>query len=416
MTRAPYPIRPIDPEEYETWLGGAVATFNDTARPDFTALSRALTEFDRTLAAFDGAHFVGTAEAYSFRMGVPGGLRPVAGISTVTVAQTHRRRGILRSLMERQLADVHERGEALAALFASESAIYGRFGYGAAARELSLTLRRGESALTAEAPYDEDLRVRVTAPGEARKELAAVYDAVNEDVAVARPGMFARDDAWWDKRLYDPEDRRHGEGPLQCAIVEDGKGPRGYALFSIRSRWDDDFLPDHRLTVKEIFGSDPAAYAAAWRHVLERDLVGTVVAQNRPVDEPLLWLLADPRRARARMEDNLWVRVVDVGAAMTQRTYSRPVDVVLDVRDRVCPWNAGRWRLSGGIDGATCERTSDPADVTMTARELGAAYLGAADLAAPAAAGLIREQRPGALRTLAAALQWDPRPWCPMVF
>lgn len=409
----PYLIRPVAPGEYDAWVDAVCVGFDEAPSPEELALERRLTELDRTLAAFDGETITGTATALSLRMCVPGGLRDVAGVTAVTVLPSHRRRGVLRGLMARQLADVHEGGEAVAALSASESSIYGRFGYGRASDRMSLRLRRGEGAFIPQAPVDPGLRVRLADPEKARPELARVYDAL----LTSRPGLFARDDAWWDKALHDPaRPGGSGAGPLRCVVVEDGGGPRGYALFTVRHRYDEDSLPDSEVRVRELFAVDPAAYAACWRHLLDRDLVGTVVARNRPADDPLLRLLADPRRARTRSWDGLWVRLVDVDAALAGRAYSRPVDTVLDVVDELCPWNTGRWRLSGDESGATCERTTEAPEVFLTVGDLGAAYLGDARLAAAAAAGQVRELRPGALRVLAAATSWDPRPWCPLIF
>jgi predicted acetyltransferase len=164
----------------------------------------------------------------------------------------------------------------------------------------------------------------------------------------------------------------------------------------------------------------PAAAAGLWRDLFSRDLTGEVAAWNRPTDDPLLHLLADPRRARARFRDGLWVRLVDLPAALTKRNYAAPAEVVIDVADEICPWNAGSWRLRvpgpGAAAQATCGRTDDRADLSMPVAALGAAYLGGTRLGALAAAGLVKELRPGALAALSTAMSWDPAPWCPMIF
>jgi predicted acetyltransferase len=412
---ASYPIRPVREDEFDAFHAVDEHAFNGSppsGRQRSHELSRF--EFDRSLAAFDGLVPVGIAGAYSFLMRVPGATAPVAGVSWVAVLPSHRRRGILTRLMRRQLTDIRARGEAVAALYASEAGIYGRFGYGLASSHASYAIRRGEGALARRAPaVPEPVRLRIAGPEQARAELAKVYDAVLE----TRPGFVARDSRWWDSVLFDPEEERKGASPLRCVLAEDEAGPRGYALYSAVDRWDEDrFLPDNVLTVREMLAADPAATAAIWGNLLSRDLVGEVRARLRPVDDPLPHLMADPRRLRAGVADGLWVRLTDVGAALALRRYACPVDAVIQVADDLLGENAGRWHLQGDRSSAACERTAAEADVTLGVSELGAAYLGGTRLGSLAAAGLVTEHRPGALAALSAAMSWDPAPWCPVLF
>jgi predicted acetyltransferase len=421
MTAA-YPIRPIDPDEFPAFYAVIEHAFNSSHQTDAEMRHDLATfEFDRSLAAFDGGDIVGTAGAFTFQMAVPGEIAPAAGVTAVSVLPSHRRRGILSSLMRRQLADVRERGETVAALFASEAAIYGRYGYGPASAELDLTIRRGEGTMAAPPGGGrpaEPPRLRSPEPRDAIAELAKVYDGVLR----GRPGMHARDDRWWDYVVWDPEHRRSGRSPLRCVIAEDDAGPRGYALFAVTPDWGEYGLPGSVLRVQELMATDPAAYAAVWGELLTRDLVAEVRARMRPADDPLLHLLADGRRARAHLLDGLWVRLVSVPGALTRRRYACAADVVIDVADDLFPGNAGRWRLQTAPAAepagprATCERTSASADVALPVRALGAAYLGGTRLGALAAAGLVTELRPGALAALSAALSWDPAPWCPAIF
>jgi predicted acetyltransferase len=416
---AAYPIRPIGPDEFPAFYAVIANAFNSSHQTDDDMQHElAVFEFDRSLAAFDGTDIVGTAGAYTFQMAVPGEITAVAGVTAVSVLPTHRRRGILSGLMRRQLADVRDRGETVAALFASEAPIYGRYGYGVASAELDLRIRRGEGIISrprspggpATAP-----RLRGAEPQDATAELAKVHDVVLR----GRPGLHTRDDRWWDNTVWDPQHRRSGTSPLRCVIAEDDAGPRGYALFSVRPEWGEHGLPAGLLTVQELMGADPAAYAAIWGDLLTRDLVAEVRARMRPADDPLLHLLADSRRARAHLLDGLWVRLVSVPGALARRRYACGVDVVIDVADDLFAENAGRWRLQAAgpaAPGASCERTSAPADVALPVRALGAAYLGGTRLGAMAAAGLVTELRRGALAPLSAALSWEPAPWCPAIF
>lgn len=423
-----YPIRPVSPEEFDAYHTVDMHAFHGSPlSPQERQLVVSHLEFDRSLAAFDGDMPVGTAGAYTFHLTVPGSrVLPAAGVTWVSVLPSHRRRGVLSSMMRRQLADIRDRGEPVAVLWASESVIYSRFGYGRAMWHADLTLHRGEGTLArrwASGPASGPaggLRLRLAEPTSVLPELAKVYDAV----LASRPGFIARDESWWQRTVYDPADRRQGSTPLHCVLAEDDGGPRGYALYTATSRWDSDTsLPDGTLNVREMVGADAAASAALATDLLGRDLTTEFRLRVRPVDDPLLYQLADPRRARARLKDGLWLRIIDVPAALAGRRYSAPVDVVLEVRDELLPDNAGRWRLttSGSVAdesglSATCEPSSAAPDVLLDITELGAAYLGGTTLGALAGAGLVTEGRSGAVRQLSTALVWDPAPWCPVNF
>lgn len=417
-----YPIRPVGEDEYAAFYAVGEHAFNSSGPSEAAREHERVTlEFERTLAAFDGTRPVGTACAYSFQMALPGTMAPVAGVSAVSVLPSYRRRGILSSLMRRQLADIGDGNEAVAALFTSEPGIYGRYGYGIASMHARFTIRRDEGRLVPLGPAgqdsadrDGDLQLRQVEPGTARTELAKVHD----QAVPGRPGMLARDDRWWQAALHDPEYWRKGGSPLRCVIAEDAAGARGYALFSVHPTWDEHAIASGTLSIRELISLDPAATVALWGDLLSRDLVGEVKARLRPVDDPLLYLLADIRRARTQLADGLWIRLVDVGRALAQRQYAREVDIVIEVSDELLAGNAGRWRLQAGpaADGASCGRTSAPADVVLPVQSLGAAYLGGTGLGALARAGLVAETRPGAVAELSAAMSWDPPPWSPMIF
>ena len=422
MTDA-YPIRPVTEAEFPGFHAVDFEAFNSRWPEDQVREFEKVTfEFDRSLAAFDGSLIVGSACAYTFQMSVPGTLAPVAGVSAVGVLPSYRRRGILTSLMHRQLADLSEGGEAVAALFASEPGIYGRFGYGVSSMHSRFSVRRGEGRMMIPAALEAaaeqgglgPVRLRSVAAEPATAELAKVY----EQAVPQRPGMLVRDDRWWQNVLADPDWYRGGNGPQRCIVAEDSSGPRGYAVYCVSPDWDTEGLPSGTLTVRELMALDPQASAALWADLLTRDLVGEVTARLRPVDDPLLYLLADMRRARARVSDGLWVRIIDIAAALAQRHYAREVDVVIEVTDGLLPANAGRWHLQAGAGGAgaSCERTSAPADVALPVASLGAAYLGGTRLGTLARAGLASELRPGTLAGLSTAMSWDPVPWSPMIF
>jgi predicted acetyltransferase len=416
----PYPIRPIAADEYAYFRRVHDHAFNrGPASPAFWARALRLFEPDRSLAAFDaalpaGETLVGTTGAFSLRMTVPGAALPVAGVTAVSVLPSHRRRGVLRSLMRRQLTDLAARGdEPVAVLWASETPIYARYGYGRASTNAHFRFERGDGAMAATAPADPALALRLAEPQAAAAELAKVYDAV----LAAQPGFFARTEDWWARVLQDDPEERHGFGPLRCLLAADDSGARGYALYATLARWDEATgLPDGSLTVREVMAADPAAGAALWHSLLTWDLVTTVTADLRSAEDPLLYQLLDQRRARAQVSDGVWVRIVDLPGALSRRAYSGPVDVVLEVADELLAGNAGRWRLRADGADVSCARTDRPADLALHVRELGAAYLGGTRLGTLAAAGLVTELRPGTVNRLSAAMTWDPAPWCPQIF
>ena len=276
---ASYPIRTIAPDEFDAFAAVPGHAFLDEWPPEERELERPVTEFDRTIAAFDGTQMVGTAGAYTFRLTVPGGAAAAAGISLVSVLPSHRRRGILTDMMRYEITDALERGESIAILFASESGIYGRFGYGLATWHQRIRIRRGDGRLAvgAAAPETAQVCLRAADPADVRSELVDLFAAV----VPSRPGMLARNDAWWDILLSDHPARRDGMSPLRCLIAEDSAGPRGYALYRTKGSWTDG-VADGTLQLRELTAVDPAAAAALWADLFSRDLVGEVVARNLP--------------------------------------------------------------------------------------------------------------------------------------
>jgi predicted acetyltransferase len=405
---ASYPIRPISEQELPQFAVVGEHAFNSNwPRDGFLELERMLFEPERSLAAFDGEEMIGTAEIISFEMIVPGGEVPAAGVTGVAVLPSHRRRGVLSSLMRQQLADIAAGPEPVAALFASETMIYGRYGYGIATHRLTHRFKRG---VVVPVPPGAP-RLRIVVPGEGRAAMRSVY----ETFRVTRPGMMSRSEGYWNAMLADPEWNREGNSPMRCLLAEDESGPRGYALYSTKPDWGPDGLPTGTLSVHEAFATDLPATRALWADLLSRDLISEIIVWTRPVDDPLLYLVSDPRQARPVYRDGLWIRLTDLQAALTRRCYSAPVDVVIEVTDEVLPANAGRWRLQAGglTDTAkpSCERTTAEPDLLLPVAALGAAYLGGIRLGALAEVGVITEQRAGAAAELSAAMWWDPAPW-----
>ena len=404
-------IRPIAADEVEEFLRTTEGAFHEDVHDDDLELFHELIEPERTLAAFDGDRMVATAGIFTRELTIPGGVVRMPGVTVVGVQPTHRRRGLLTDLMRRQLDHIHDAGEPVAALWASENAIYGRFGYGAAARHVSLTLRTTGARLASSVPMPEG-RVTLAEPAAAVDRIAPLYDRVRRE----RPGHLDRTPVWWTRRTRDPERFRDGYNQLRAAIHEDAGGTvDGYALYAVKSGWEDG--PDGRARVRELVADGPAGASALWSYLLGLDLVRAIEWMIAPPDIPLGELVTSPQVPRLALGTNLWIRLVDVPAALAERTYAAPVDVVFEVDDPFCPWNAGRYRLTADDAGrATCERTGDAPDVALSATDLGAAYLGGTRLAALAFAGRVREVRPGTLARASVAFGAAREPWCPEIF
>lgn len=393
-----------------TMLSGA---FGEETNDDEVAAESLTVEPERTLAVFDGDEIVGTAGAFSFDLAVPGGRLPAAGVTYVGVRATHRRRGILSSLMRRQLHDVHQRGEPVAVLWASEAAIYGRFGYGLATQLIRVEVDRVDATVRSDLARDDGLRLRQVAPGEAVKDIERIERAV----IGRRPGQFVRDHRWIELLIHDSESRRAGMSRLQCLLAVDGDDVQGYVLY--RTKPDSlrpHMLPNGDVLVVAQSAVSPAARVALTRAVLSMDLMRRVRWWNLPVDTSLPHLLADPRQARTTVVDATHLRVVDVREALARRRYLLPVDAVIDIADEVCPWNGGRWHLRGDASHAMCDPTDAEPALRLSVETLGAAYLGGTALTTLAEAGRVDAADGATLTRVSNALRWDVAPWCPVIF
>lgn len=398
-------LRPYEPDELRRYLDVMATAFGEAFNPADTEAVEATIERERSIAAFDGKMMVATAGAFSFRLTVPGGELPAAGVTMVGVLPSHRRRGILTSMMRRQLDDVRQRGEPIAILWASEGQIYQRFGYGLASLNGSFEIERGRTAFRVSA--EASGVVRIVDSDEAKRLMPPVYERFRPE----RPGMFARSDTWWRwGTLHDPEHHRRGASPLFHVVWQSGTEVRGYALYRIKLEWDAAGSKSE-LLVREVIAVTPAATRDLWRYLFDIDLIHVIKGDQLPVDHPLLLLLAEPRRLRLTVGDGLWLRIVDMAAALGGRSYSASGRVVIELADAFCEWNSGRWALDASADGARCERTAAAADIAVEAADLGAVYLGAFGFGALASAGRVRELSPGAVARADALFATGIQPW-----
>lgn len=362
---------------------------------------------ERVHAAWVDGRVVGGAGAYGVPLCLPGGGRvPSAAVTVVGVLPTHRRRGVLTALMRAQLDDARLRGEAVAWLWASEATIYGRYGYGMASLSAAIDLPRERGAFLDPRPGPE--RARLLEQAEALAVLPGLYDRI----AARHAGMVGRDRTWWEiRRLSDHPFRRGDAGPLHRVLFEREGQPVGYALYRVRQGGQ------HRVThsavvVVEAMGLDHAAERAAWRYLLDIDLMARIHAECLPVDHPLLLWLAEPRTLGMRLADGVWLRILDLPVAAAARAWGSDEALVLELSDPFCPWNEGRWRLAGG----RVEATGAEPDLRLSAEALGSAWLGGFSLQRLVEAGRVQATSAEAVARADRLFTVSRAPWCPEVF
>lgn len=334
---------------------------------------------------------------------------PMSGLSWVSVHPDHRRRGVLREMITHHFARLHEAGEALSGLHAAEVGIYGRFGYGTSSVELVLELERG-AVFTAPSLEDDAGRVTTRFVAADSDDAARVVHALHLRCAETTLGAVTRPERMARPLFVDLPLTHQGREPRQVLLAHIDRQPAGYALFSRTAHWKD-ARAKGTVEVSELAATEPAALLALARRLVDFDLTTSIKISGRGADDPLIWWAGGPRALGVNSYDSLWLRLVDVDAALSARGYSSACDVVLDVVDPVCPWNQRTWRLTVDHDGvATCVPTSDDADVRLPVQALGAAYLGSRSLAAQAHQGLVTELTPGSARLLSRAMSSDREP------
>jgi predicted acetyltransferase len=362
-------IRPADESDRSAFVATILTAFG--AVPENTEADSghwwSVFEMDRSFVAEADGRVVGTAGAYSFDLTLPGGIIiPVAGVTAVGVLPSHRRQGILTTLMRRQLATLRTSGEAVAVLLASEAVIYRRFGYGPATFMQQLTVQRGRAALAAAQP---DSHVTVRTRAECGDLLPGIYDAYQR----VQPGAVSRPAHWWTRGAGRPP---VAHTPRLIALHHDESGAAdGYVSYQVGS--PDPVTRARVLTADELIAASPAAAAALFRFCVEHDLVTETVFGTLPPDTWLRWLLRDYRAAAVTKDhDWLWVRLLDIPRALDARDYCADGEVVLEVRDTLCEENAGRYALSVHSGRGVCTRTDRDPDLALDVSDLGSLYLG----------------------------------------
>lgn len=406
-------MNPFTLRELSTEAGGAdlaalyevdMAAFGYDLPEDFrTELTQPEIDTMTVIGCFDGAELVSAGAFRPNLLTLPGPRQaPVASVTWVGVRPGYRRRGLLRRMMTHQLTDLHEKSErALAILTASESGIYGRFGYGQAISRMRLTVPRGST-------------LRMPASGTAVREVprAIALDGIRElyeRVAPGQPGFLDRAPSTWPLLTNDHAEIRRGASTLRFAVH-----PDGYACYRWKDNWTDRG-PRHTVEVTELITATPQARTDLWDYLLNLDLAGEISYRMAGVDETLQDLLTDPRALQAQICDLVWLRIVDLDRAVGLRTYSADARVRVGVTDTICPWNDGTWELDLSTAGGQATRTDREPEIELSAADLAAAFLGGTAVARLRAAGLVGGD-PEAVARLSLALRTPTAPWCPESF
>lgn len=367
---------------------------------------------DRTFAAFDGERIVGTMGSYGLTLSVPGPSDvAAAGLTRVTVASTHRRQGILNAMMDVHFEDAKAHNEPLAALWASEVAIYGRYGYGVASATMGIEM---DSRLANIAPPEDPDSLLFYEADKAAPILAALHERVRRQ----RPGQFARSTPWWAFRtLADHPFMRGGASPQRHVVASRDGEPVGYVLYRQKSKWDEHQLPVGTTDVVELVGVDDHAEHTLWSYIANIDLFPNVSMWTQPIDSMLPHLAGNQRAVVRKINDGLMVRILDVCQALSARRYDADGALVLQVTQASAGSHsvAGTYQLRIEKDGsASCEPSNANADIVLSTQALGALYLGHVDrgvLAAMKQQGMLSADH-DAIDRLQRCFGWPVGPWC----
>jgi predicted acetyltransferase len=405
-------IRPVREDEAPAYVEALSTAF--LHRPDVERVGREiwpLWEGGRTWVAVLDGQICGTFRSWPTELTVPGlACLPAAGISAVTVLPTHRRRGVLRSMVAKEHAAIRETGQVFSLLYASEYPIYGRFGYSPGCRESTWTLDTERTRFHG----SPDGSVELATPGDdSRAAMQRVFDAWRQ----RQVGEIRRRDHTWDFELGLRDEFWGPKWSGFLALHRDEAGEvDGYVRYRAEEHWEQR-QPRNTLVVDELHGLTHAATAALWQFLADVDWVATVKASRRSPADQLPWLLTNGRAAAVSdVGDSIWVRIFDLPRALETRTYDRAAHVVLEVIDAEAPSGRVRVDLDASPAGTSCQATDRSPDLTLDIAALGGAYLGGTRLRDAVLAHGVDEHRNGALAEVEALLRTPDEPWCSTFF
>lgn len=399
-------LRTVTGDEFVAWGRAIELGFGSEVPEERVERFRPIFDLDRSFAVLDGDRTVATSAVMSFDVSLPGSTpQPCGGVTAVTVASDWRRRGLLRRMMRAMLDQCHERGEPFAALYASESPIYGRFGFGTGAPVVDLLVDTSRTRFLDPVGTDE---VQLVTPETALAEFPTIYETARGQ----RAGMMSRSREIWEFVLrHDEPDDRDGMSPRQLALVPG----RGFASYRWKPDWDH-YAANGRVAVHMLVATDPEAESALWEFLFDVDLTVSLKAPMRPPDDALLYLVDNRARVRDAGAEHLYLRLVDLPVALTSRSYDADGVVSFTVTDELCPWNAGTWRLEVRDGEATCERVGGHGDIALDTGDLAAIALGGVRLSQLVWARRAAARTPSAGATSDRMFATERAPWNPFEF
>ena len=400
-------VRPLREGELRVYLTAVSRAFGEPLAEDEFASNQRIFEPERTYVATEEDAVVGGGSSFSFQLTVPGGATVgAAGITAVGTMPTHRRRGALRLVMRELLQDAQRHSDPVAILWASQGSIYQRFGFGIGTMRAEFDILQARAAFRTEIPMEGSTRLIELA------EAARLFPLVYDQVRAQRPGFVSRSPTWWNSEIFsDPERWRQGAGPKTWLVYEADGHPEGYLIYRVKNEWEAG-APRSVLTARELIAATPRAQRELWRFCFSHDLIHTVRANDQPVDNPLKLMLLEPGLLRFMLAGQLWLRIVDVAAALGARSYAAADHVVLEITDTFVPELAGRWLLDTTGDAPRVERTEDAAGLALDVTDLASLYLGAFSTAELAAAGRTTELTAGIRARVDAMFRTEQKPWC----
>ena len=416
-----FELRPIGAHEIYAFASCQASAFGGRYTPDKLESFAEDLQLDRSLAVFDNGDLVATASSYLVRLTLPGLIRSeVAAVTDVSVAPTHRRRGMLTSMMRRQFDDLRSSNEAVAVLVASEGGIYGRYGYGPATFGARYVVDKRHARLLAPftAPCGSSSNggsgsVRLVELAQAAEAFPAVHDAY----VPTRAGELDRPRGEWAELLGNPNGADEAARHRFYVCYEQAGRIDGYAVYRVAPMDPSDHWR-RAVFLEELCSLSDESYRALWSFLLGIDLTEELRTRGRPVDEPLRYLLGDPRHLRTTSwGDRTWVRLVDVAGSLARRRYEEEDSLVIEVKDPFCPWNDGCFRLSVDGEGVgTAERVEAAPDLALPVDALGASYLGGVPFVGMAEVGRVAECTQGAARRADRMFSARRPPFCTTSF
>ena len=392
-------IRNILPEDYKMFRTASSLGFG--LNWDAEKLEPPMPDLDRAIAAYHDSNIVGTAHAFATKMNIPGGILNCAAVDYVAVLPTHRRRGILTKLMKEQLTDIYERGETIAALHPSESLIYGRFGYGIGTYDENWEIDTRHSVY--KTPIDYDGSFEFEKPSLVNESIPSLYETSMRN----RPGSILPTSDHWERIAGDT---KVSNGNLQqyfhVKYLSLGKH-KGYVRYSI----DKDVV-----IVVDLMASSLQAHAALWRFCFDIDLIWKVKASRRPTDDPLLFMLTDPRRLTRNVKDSLWIRLIDVQKALESRSYNVTGTLVFKINDAFCSWNDEVFELEIQSGGVHCSVSKKSPDLVVDVSDFASTYLGTIGFSKLKNSGRLEEHTQGSVNLADQMFNSELSPWCPYSF